>query len=852
MCIRLGATLYCLLTGRPPFSASSVVETLRYIVEREPVPPRELNPAVPRDLETICLKCLDKRPEKRYESANALGQDLQRFLDRRAILARPVSSIEKLVRWTQRNTILAATLSSASTLLIVALAVVSWSRLKVADSLKEESKQRAAAVIASNEAKQRTQEERWSRYRANMSASASALQLYNVGGARRFLAEAPIEHRGWEWQHFSAQLDDAQLVLEGHQGDVDLVLFSPDGSRIATAGKDLTVRLWESNTGKAIATIRFEALIKSMAFSDDGTKLLCGSNRGCEFFDSNGIRLETQLSKNPAIEDMPIGLQSVQNFDGKVAEGIRFLDVNSGQPMLPTIIGQSILGCSADGALERIVTCGEAPEVLVWNTRTQQLERTLTGHTVFVGSVCFLPDGRHIASGGGYPDNFIQIWDLEDETANKKLVGHTNAISDLDVSSDGARIASGSFDQTAKLWDGHSGKELATLRGHTDWVRDVEFSPNNHYLATANSDHTVRLWKGDTGEFLTVLRGHTGLVNYVVFSPDSKWLASSSTDGTVRVWDVELMAKHGIFRGHTSFVYSVGFSADGRHIASCGWDSTVRVWDTNTVKEVACMTNDPLSININMTFNPDGSCIAAYARDYKVHWWNWKSQSLVRSLDPKSDCSDTGVAVSASGDRLACGSVGGVVRVWDPRSGEETMELKEEDATWIWDVAFDKTGERLAAANSLGNDAKCFIRIWDINSQKPMAELSGHTKTIHAVQFSNDGKWLASGSYDETVRIWNANTMELVTVLAHGSKVYDVSFSPDSLRLATGCADNTARLWDLTTFQQVAELRGHDAYVHSIAWSPDGTQLVTGSGDQTVRLWDTLSPRNRALKAMSQ
>ena len=846
----IGATLYCLLTGRPPFIGSSVVETIRYIFENDPVPPRDLNPAVPRDLGTICLKCLEKRPEKRYPSAEALGDDLQRFLDDRPILARPVGAAEKFLRWTYRNKLLATALSTAAAILLVALVVVSWSRNRVAQSLSEVTEQKSAAVKATREAVQRSGEERWSRYLANMSATASALQLFNVGAARRLLEDAPVEHRGWEWRYFSNRLDDSQMVFEGHTSSIQFILFSPDGKWLASAAADQTVRLWEVESGKALQTVSIGHRINSLAFSDDGSKLAIGSTEGCEYLNlASGFR-ETIVSSNLLVDNIPLSRHAVHYIHDQIANGFRFLDADTARELVPMVHGEMVLDYSVDMETGLIATGCESAALSLWNIRTGKQERSLQGHTVFVGSVCFMPGGKRLVSGGGYPDNFLQIWNLDDESENRKMTGHGNTITSIDVRKDGQRIASGSLDQTAKIWDGTTGQEVATLRGHADWVNDVLFSPDKRYLATASSDHTIRLWDGETGEFLTVLQGHSGPINRVEFALDSKSLVSCSNDGTIRAWDVDRISKREILRGHSSFIYSVGFSPDGQHVASCGWDGTVRVWDTHSGKQVAVMKNDPFGVSLSLVFSPDGNRIGVYSQSGDVLWWDWRSARLDRSMKARNnECPDNGVSLNANGDRLACGSTDGVVRVWDPGTGEAIMDLAEEEASLIADVSFDPQGLRIAAANSRVSDSRYFVRVWDFNTRTPIKMLSGHTDRIYTVHFSSDGRWLASGGQDGTVRLWDAKTFELVAVLAHGSSVYQARFSPDGSRLATGCADTTVRLWDLTNFQQVTELRGHDAYVHSLAWSPDGTQLVTGSGDNTVRIWDSLSIRDRALKS---
>jgi serine/threonine protein kinase len=274
----LGLTLYELLTLRPAFDEADRNRLIKQVMHDEPARPRKLNPAVPRDLETVVLKAIARDPRHRYQTAAELAEDLKRFVEDRPVRARRISNAERLWRWCRRNPLVAASLAGVVGIFLTAFVLVSWSSVRAEDARKEEASQRRAADDARDDAQRKEKAERWERYRANLVAAAGALQSNNVRAAQRSLDDAPAEHRGWEWRHFDSQKDDARSVLRGHQDTVDLVAFSPDGSRLATACADNTIRLWDLATRQEVAELRgHEAYVHAVAWSPDGTRLVSGS-----------------------------------------------------------------------------------------------------------------------------------------------------------------------------------------------------------------------------------------------------------------------------------------------------------------------------------------------------------------------------------------------------------------------------------------------------------------------------------------------------------------------------------------------------------------------------------------------
>jgi eukaryotic-like serine/threonine-protein kinase len=895
----LGATLYCLLTGRPPFQAASVVETLKQVVEREPVAPHRLNPAVDRDLDTICLKCLEKRPEKRYPSATALAEDLQRYLDRRPILARPVGDVEKLVRWCRRNSLEAACLAGIVGIFVAAFALVSWSYVRAEDARKEEAKHRRAA-----EDKERA--ERWGRYRSNIAAASGALQLQNSGAARRALDDAPEEHRNWEWKYLHSQLDGASLVvpvpggkvmslvlspsgqqvavcaanqnevylydvatgrleavLRGHSAPATSVEYRPDGKQIATSSNDQTIRLWDPATGQQTALLEAEVAPPNLdrnplvAYNSDGSRIAAyapeeggGTSRLWDATTGKEIAVLGKWQEGT----VPIAFSP----DGKrVAVGskeyVHLCDAVTGRPI--AVLGPHAkrvvhLAYSPDGKRIASSTFIGSSAIHLWDGENGKEVAVLRDHTGDVNSVLFSPDGSRLVSGSKYPDNTARLWDAATGRPLKVLAGHKNEINSVAFSPDGKRVATASGDQTGRLWDGRTGQFLAVLGGHTDRVRHVLFSPDGTRVVTASDDATLRLWEAQTGEWIGVLRGHGDGFDPncpPVFTPDGSRLVSGSTDGTVRIWDMGLVERNGILKGHESYVYDVAFSPNGEQVASAAWDGTARLWDATTGHPAGRPLKHETKIITSVAYSRDGRRIVTAERERGVTLWDVASQKPARDSRFFAPVFwDNRACLNPAGTLLASGSFEGPVRLWDVATGREVARLdghhKESK-----DVTFHPEGSLLATAGEDGT-----VRLWDIATRATVAVLRGHTDIVYRVAFSADGKLLASCSDDKTIRLWDAQTHQPLGAISVGSIVYCVAFSPDGTRLAAGCRDNTVRLFDVACRQQVAELRGHTDYVHAVAWSPDGTRLVSGSGDHTVRIWDSLSAQERAKRAATK
>jgi WD40 repeat protein/tRNA A-37 threonylcarbamoyl transferase component Bud32 len=811
----LGAILYELISGRPPYLGDESADVLRQVRSGPPQRPGAVAARVPPALEAICLRAVSRNPSERYQSASDLAREVQHWLADEPVDAYAEPAVARLRRWSRHHPALAAStivlLLTAGVALVAAQLALRQEQVRAAEAKAQAATDLADAMNRFREVQQEQL------YRHRIALAERTLAAHNPKRAIDLLEECPVVLRDWEWHCLDRLCRGERPPLRGHTGTIQSVVFSPDGASVASVGFDGTARIWDLATGKPRHVLTgHSGVVYDVAYSPDGRQVSTAGWDG-----------------------------TARVWDAVTGKSMQVLGGHGGHVEFVAFGGKKLFTLAAEGGAN-----GRAGAIRVWDPMTGQLIRTFD-FAWKPWSLAATPDGRWLAVGGA--EGIVHILDSDSGEEAHKLVGHSYPVRAVAFGPTGRLLASGDGDVgrddagVVKVWDLASGREVFTFRGHTDPVFRVVFSPNNTRLASASQDHTVKIWDLTSGQEVLTLHGHGDAVRAVAFSPDGRKLASAGADRVVRVWDATPFAdvppprEARSFAAHHGRALGVAFRPDGGAFASVGADRTIRVWDpdrsaataTVDLASLADVIPDAVSDYFALTFDATGQRVLTA-----------NSFGVVTAIEPHTGRVDwsvrahepgpvRGLSVRPRGEQLATAGWDRTVRILDLADGQEVRSLVGH-AEPVNSVAYSPDGRWLASA---ANDQT--VRIWDAENGRELQVLHRHSGGVASVAFSPDGRSLASAGSDGAIRIWDTTTwLERASLQKHSSGVRGVAFSPNSRLLASAGDDWTVRIWRVSDGEELAIFRGHADRVHGLAFGVRGKLVASASYDGTVKLWD--------------
>ncbi|WP_395737345.1 protein kinase domain-containing protein [Prosthecobacter sp.] len=853
----LGVILFELITGDTPLSRESLRkaaldEVLRLVREAEPkrpssrmtlitnavtqtctarqTEPLKLTRLLRGDLDWITLKALEKERERRYGSAAAFADDLQRHLNDEPVEAGPPSSFYRFRKLVQRNRLAVASAAAMLALLLAGIAVSTWQAVRASRAEKSA----------------RSQVEEAARSDRLMAAEHFLKNEMGRGFARLSRAISYQPDSVYSAELAVAALNNAEAEpppLQVLSGAANAEL-SPDGTLVSTLLADGSIAIRRASDGALLHTLSSNCGLNFQArFSPDGRRLVAASkDSSIRIFDVSSGRMEATLQGHgdyvKTVRWSPDGTRLVSASRDKTA---RIWEAGSGT-MLRVLSGHEgeVLDArfSPDGKL--VVTVSMDKTARLWDALTGELRTELKGHASFVGGAKFSPNGAFVLTMSGMPC----VWSTLTGEKLATLPGNGGSDSAA-FSPDSRRLVMAHGTYALKFFELPAFKETMTIAGHSKVITSVRFSPDGSSILTGAIDGTARVWESSTGAPLAVLRGHDS-VTLAEYGSDGEKIVTSG-GGSVRIWQATRpMPANSLSDISTVGANAAMFSRDGSHIITASRNGKARIWDTQTLQQTALLDGSSgwvggrmevgdgmgLGGNGGADFSADGKWVVTAADGPTARIWDSTSGQVKWTLAGHSD-KIASVSFSPDGGRVITASSDSTATIWDASTGAQIAALRGHEGK-IRNACFSADGSKIVTASTDKT-----ARVWSAADGTMLAALKGHLAPVLDAHFSPGGDRVATIALDQTTRLWDAGTGRMLkSWKLLGGSLSCLRFSPDGRRLVVGNTQGNAAIYEVDRESPPLMLLKHENYMVEAMFSPDGFRLATASSDKTVRIWD--------------